>query len=135
MAPGIASILEASCGRYCLRREARRVRARTGFSGFTLIELLVVTAIIAILAALLLPSLSRAKAQAKRIQCANNLHQLGVAMAAYLEDNQRKYPYSQFWVQALEPYYRAGWNTNRSYQCPSAQNQPFAAINFGQDVD
>jgi len=77
--------------------------------GFTLIELLVVVAIIAILAAMLLPALSRAKLSARRIVCVDNLKQLALATAMYVHDADGYYPSSNAsykWPEALRPGYQ-----------------------------
>jgi prepilin-type N-terminal cleavage/methylation domain-containing protein/prepilin-type processing-associated H-X9-DG protein len=68
--------------------------------GFTLIELLVVIAIIAILAALLLPALSRSKAEAKRAKCASNQHQSSLGWIMYADDSKDWYPWMRGWAAA-----------------------------------
>jgi prepilin-type N-terminal cleavage/methylation domain-containing protein/prepilin-type processing-associated H-X9-DG protein len=120
------------------------VKTRIVPSAFTLVELLVVITIIAILAALLLPALSRAKAQANSTACKNRLRQMDLALQLYVGD-YRHYPYAGYqlpdrqwfaWVDALAAYYPVNW-TNQAYHCPGykgvivAHWQPDPWIFFG----
>jgi prepilin-type N-terminal cleavage/methylation domain-containing protein/prepilin-type processing-associated H-X9-DG protein len=101
--------------------------------GFTLIELLVVIAVIAILAALFLPALSRARGAARSIQCLGQMRQLGLAVGLYAEDNGDEFPRSQHsafthrqstWGRALAPQLgsdSASWTNllRELYRCPT----------------
>jgi prepilin-type N-terminal cleavage/methylation domain-containing protein/prepilin-type processing-associated H-X9-DG protein len=74
----------------CRRNPSRTLQR----AGFTLVELLVVMAIIAIIAALLLPALGQAREKARVIQCLNNLRQVGLGFQLYLSDHAWTFPTS-----------------------------------------
>ncbi len=100
-------------------RQSRFLRS----PAFTLIELLVVIAIIAILAGMLLPALSRAKAKAKSIQCLSNLRQWGLGLQMYATDYQDAIP-----RDGTDDGGRYAVDTGRTVG-PGSPNDPFAWFN------
>ena len=99
-----------------MRDREASTRLRTGTSSwqaglspnaFTLTELLVVIAVIALLMAISLPSLQRARHQAKAVVCQSNLRQWGLIFPMYLEDNDgRFFPFFEsVWCEWMQPYY------------------------------
>src|SRR5882724_6305286 len=109
------------------RRQAR--------SAFTLIELLVVIAIIGLLAAMLLPALNSAREKGRRVACAANLHQIGLAILSYSGDYGNHTPTADYnWDTAVSASRPITWNymlvdhgyaTPKVFQCPDDRRQPF----------
>lgn len=100
---------------FCRNKESHK-------RGFTLIELLVVIAIIALLAAILFPVFARARENARKSSCSNNLKQMGMALAQYIQDFDETMPqiwggntFVYNWAPAMYPYLKS----YQLYKCPS----------------
>jgi prepilin-type N-terminal cleavage/methylation domain-containing protein/prepilin-type processing-associated H-X9-DG protein len=124
--------------------------------GFTVIELLVVVAIIALLMAILLPSLQKARAHAKTVLCSSNLHHVGLAMGNYLYISDATYPASYLYpkdddgswsvegMTAAHPHgylhwsyfmYGTGEVGDKAFQCPMMEHGGAPRTNPGLELD
>ena len=117
--------------------------------GITLIELLVVIGVISVLAALLFPALNTAKSRARRIQCVNNEHQLGIALNTFLTDNHtyplwaaptNNDPPGHWWAEQLQ---RAALGATRPgpnlmqqgvWRCPSSAQPRSDSVSYGYNA-
>ncbi len=125
----------------CQRTRPRHYRRAQ--AGFTLVELLVVTAIITILAGMLLPVLESALEGARKLNCANNLKQLGLGVNGYTEENQGWYSNFAAWRSNYWPCFGDGrpWKNwyplsklPGVYLCPSGKNYLYNQSGYNSNI-
>jgi prepilin-type processing-associated H-X9-DG protein len=129
----------------CISCEAQR-GSLVSIAAFTLIELLVVFAIVAILAALLVPAFGRMRDKAQNAQCLGNLRQLGASLHLYAADNDGRLPFigndgfgqGKYWFNQISPAYDLFSPSSRVFHCPADPRpewkaKPGGGLNYGMN--
>jgi prepilin-type N-terminal cleavage/methylation domain-containing protein/prepilin-type processing-associated H-X9-DG protein len=114
------------------RLDARGSRSRGSRAwGFTLVELLVVIAIIGVLVALLLPAIQAARESARRSQCSNNLHQIGIGMINF-HDSKKNFPPGEWKPAGISKDIPLAWS---AWFLPYIEEQPlYELMDFKKDM-
>jgi len=105
-------------------------------NGFTLIELLICIAIIAVLAAFVMPVVSKSLDRVRQVKCVSNLRQIGAAVFLYAAENEQMGPYDgQAWTtidQKLAPYIPSYTKSNNCWACPTEKaKHPGVEVTYG----
>jgi prepilin-type N-terminal cleavage/methylation domain-containing protein len=108
------------------------MKSRSRKKGFTLVELLVVISIIALLLAIIIPSMNKARETAKRVICSNQLKEIARALSLYADSYNNKMPFYGGKDPTFDNPYKCTENFDEAASCPVDEAHPYAAFRMNE---